>query len=72
MIIPNEVLNIMDKLKKNNYEAYIIGGAVRDILLNLEPHDYDIFTNATALATGIITDDKQWMFEQFKLYKEKR
>ncbi len=37
----------MGKLIKNKYEAHIIGGAIRDRLLHLEPKDYDIFTNAT-------------------------
>lgn len=32
---------------KNNYELYMVGGAVRDILMNKTPHDYDFTTNAT-------------------------
>ncbi len=32
---------------KNNYELYMVGGAVRDILMNKTPHDYDFATNAT-------------------------
>ena len=38
---------IFDNFKKNNYECYLVGGAVRDILLNKEPDDYDFTTNAT-------------------------
>lgn len=33
-------------LQENGYEAVITGGAVRDLLLNLKPKDYDIATNA--------------------------
>lgn len=44
--IPENVKAIMQKLLDNGFEAYIIGGAVRDKLLEKEPHDYDIFTNA--------------------------
>ena len=32
---------------KDNYELYLVGGAVRDILMNKTPHDYDFATNAT-------------------------
>jgi len=38
---------ILNTLMKNNYEAFIVGGAVRDILLKKTPHDIDITTNAT-------------------------
>ena len=46
-IIPENVKEKMITLIKHNYDAYIIGGAVRDIILNKKPHDYDINTNAT-------------------------
>ena len=46
MVIPKEVKNIIDKLKKSGYEAYIVGGCVRDFLLGLEPKDWDITTSA--------------------------
>jgi len=45
--IPANVISIMRKLERRGYEAYIVGGAVRDFLFGLEPSDYDIFTNAT-------------------------
>jgi len=46
MTIPKEVKNILSKLKKAGFEAYIVGGCVRDFLLNKEPKDWDITTNA--------------------------
>lgn len=46
MIIPENVKTILMKLNEKGYEAYIVGGAVRDYLLGKEPHDYDITTNA--------------------------
>ena len=33
MIIPNDVLTILEKLEHNGYEAYVVGGCVRDTLL---------------------------------------
>jgi len=47
MNIPEHIKWIMERLVNNGYEAYIVGGAVRDYFLKVEPHDYDIFTNAT-------------------------
>lgn len=47
MEIPKKIKGIMQKLIDNKFEAYIIGGAVRDHFFGIEPHDYDIFTNAT-------------------------
>jgi len=40
MIIPNDVLTILEKLEHNGYEAYVVGGCVRDTLLNKAIHDY--------------------------------
>ncbi len=47
MIIPKEVNLILEKLHKARFEAYIVGGCVRDLLLDEKPKDWDITTNAT-------------------------
>ena len=44
--IPNDVSLILNELDKNGYEGYIVGGCVRDSLLNRVPNDWDICTNA--------------------------
>jgi len=44
--IPLEVLTIIQQLQKNNFEAYLVGGCVRDLLLKKEPKDWDIATQA--------------------------
>jgi tRNA nucleotidyltransferase (CCA-adding enzyme) len=44
--IPEEVKFILNTLSKNGYEAYIVGGCVRDSILNKEPKDWDITTEA--------------------------
>lgn len=46
MTIPKEVKNIIESLEKKGFEAYIVGGCVRDFLLGKEPNDWDITTNA--------------------------
>ena len=43
---PSYVLKTLDILRDAGYEAYVVGGAVRDLLLGLEPGDYDIATSA--------------------------
>lgn len=44
--IPKEVTDIADTLEKAGYEAYLVGGCVRDLLIGKEPKDWDITTNA--------------------------
>ena len=40
IFIPKEVKFLIDKLYENGYEAFIVGGCVRDSILNLIPNDY--------------------------------
>lgn len=48
MITLNEnVKFILETLNKNGYEAYVVGGAIRNLLLGITPLDYDLTTNAT-------------------------
>lgn len=44
--ILKEVLHIIDTLEKAGFEAYLVGGCVRDLLMNIEPKDWDVTTNA--------------------------
>ncbi len=46
MNIPKFIIEILQKLEKNNFEAFVVGGCVRNLLLGLEPKDWDITTNA--------------------------
>jgi tRNA nucleotidyltransferase (CCA-adding enzyme) len=46
MTIPKEVNLILEKLIGKKYEAYVVGGCVRDLLLDKKPKDWDITTNA--------------------------
>ena len=43
---PSYVKQSMEKLEKAGFEAYIVGGCVRDLLMDKEPKDRDITTNA--------------------------
>ncbi|STB01099.1 CCA tRNA nucleotidyltransferase [Clostridium baratii] len=44
--IPSNVKYIIDEFYKNNYEAFMVGGCIRDTLLCKTPKDYDIATSA--------------------------
>ena len=48
-MIKNEAILALNILNKHGFEAYIVGGAVRDYLLNKDINDYDITTNAKPL-----------------------
>lgn len=44
--VPDEIKQLCKKLKEANFETYLIGGCVRDLILGREPKDWDITTNA--------------------------
>ena len=45
--IPDAARQIINALTQNGFEAYVVGGCVRDALLGITPHDWDICTNAS-------------------------
>lgn len=44
--LPKTVQYILNQLINNNHEAYVVGGCVRDSLMKITPHDWDICTSA--------------------------
>jgi tRNA nucleotidyltransferase (CCA-adding enzyme) len=44
--VPSDVVDIIERLKGGGFEAYVVGGCVRDALLHVEPNDWDVATNA--------------------------
>ena len=49
--LPEKVKRIIDTLQEHGYEAYAVGGCVRDSILGRVPDDWDITTSATPLET---------------------
>ena len=43
--IPAHILSVMEKLEEAGFEAYVVGGCVRDLLLGMAPKDWDVATN---------------------------
>lgn len=56
-------LSILNKIEENGFVAYIVGGYVRDKLLNIESKDVDIITNATP-------KDLSHIFDNLETYDE--
>lgn len=46
-LISENALKVLNRLNKQGYEAYLVGGCVRDLLLGQTPKDFDVTTNAT-------------------------
>ena len=46
-LVDERAVNVVRTLQDAGFEAYIVGGAVRDLLLGLRPKDFDVATNAT-------------------------
>jgi poly(A) polymerase len=46
-LVDDRAGNVVHVLKQAGFEAYIVGGAVRDLLVGLRPKDFDVATNAT-------------------------
>ncbi|APW37484.1 poly(A) polymerase [Rhodoferax koreense] len=46
-LVDERAINVVSTLQAAGFEAYIVGGAVRDLLVGLRPKDFDVATNAT-------------------------
>jgi tRNA nucleotidyltransferase (CCA-adding enzyme) len=44
--IPKPIIEIIQKIEAAGFEAYVVGGCVRDLLMDVEPKDWDVTTNA--------------------------
>ncbi len=70
--IPNRsidirALKIIRRLQHAHYETYLVGGAVRDLLLNQEPKDFDIVTNARPEEVRKLFRNSRIIGKRFKL-----
>lgn len=45
--VSRHAIKVCEVLHQHGYEAYIVGGAVRDLIVGLQPKDFDVATNAT-------------------------
>tara|TARA_B100001057_G_scaffold389850_1_gene397686 strand:- start:144 stop:1376 length:1233 start_codon:yes stop_codon:yes gene_type:complete len=60
-------ISIIRELNNNNYQGYLVGGCVRDLLCGLEPKDFDIATDATPEQIRKIFKASRIIGKRFKL-----
>ncbi len=60
-------LKVLYRLKKANYDAYLVGGGVRDLLLNRDPKDFDIVTDALPEDAGHLFRNSRLIGRRFRL-----
>ena len=65
--ISEAALKVLYRLNKAGYEAYLVGGGVRDTLLGLNPKDFDVATNATPEQVNNLFRNSRLIGRRFKL-----
>ena len=66
-LIDFDALKIINRLKRFGFDAYIVGGALRDCLLGRVPKDFDVVTNATPKEIKKIFTNGRVIGKRFKL-----
>lgn len=61
----NFAISIIETLRRQSFQAYLVGGCVRDLLLNREPADFDVATSATPAQVMKIFSDTYAVGAQF-------
>ncbi|MEE1180908.1 MAG: polynucleotide adenylyltransferase PcnB [Treponema sp.] len=65
--IDSDALYIINQLKENGFDSYIVGGAVRDLIGNRKPKDFDIVTDATPSRIKKIFRNSRIIGKRFRL-----
>ncbi len=66
-LISISALKVMQRLNESGYDAYLVGGGVRDILLGEQPKDFDIATNAHPEQIHKLFKNSRLIGRRFKL-----
>ena len=70
--IDSEALTIIKQLQDGGFVAYLVGGCVRDLLLGLQPKDFDIVTSAKPKTVRFLVKNSYLIGKRFKLVLVKR
>ena len=65
--ISENALKVVNRLNNQGYEAYLVGGCVRDLYLDLHPKDFDVATNATPEQVRKLFRNSRLIGRRFKL-----
>ena len=58
--LPDPLKRVLKRIEEHGFEAYVVGGAVRDILLSKTPDDFDVTTSATPEELLEIFGESNW------------
>lgn len=65
--ISRKALQVVERLREGGFQAYIVGGAVRDLLLGARPKDFDVATDATPEEVDALFKNGRLIGRRFKL-----
>lgn len=65
--ISPSALKVLYKLNEAGFDAYIVGGGVRDLLVNLHPKDFDIATNASPEQVSTVFNNSRIIGRRFRI-----
>lgn len=65
--ISDSALKVMSRLRSNGYQSYLVGGAVRDLLLGKHPKDFDVATDATPEAVHALFRNSRIIGRRFRI-----
>ncbi|MBF9015746.1 MULTISPECIES: polynucleotide adenylyltransferase PcnB [unclassified Oceanispirochaeta] len=65
--LDHDALKVTDRLRTAGYQAYVVGGAVRDLLIDKAPKDYDIATDASPTRVRKIFRNSRIIGKRFRL-----
>jgi poly(A) polymerase len=65
--ISKSALKVLYRLDKAGYQAFLVGGGVRDLLIGLKPKDFDVATNATPEQVRELFGNSRLIGRRFKL-----
>ncbi|MCH8553235.1 MAG: polynucleotide adenylyltransferase PcnB [Natronospirillum sp.] len=65
--ISESALKVLYRLNKQNHEAYLVGGGVRDIMVGIQPKDFDIVTDATPEEVRALFRNSRIIGRRFKI-----
>ena len=65
--IPQQVITVLEGLRKAGYQAYLVGGCIRDLLTGKTPKDFDVSTNATPEQVRRVFSNSRIIGRRFKI-----
>ncbi len=65
--ISSSAIKVVEKLRLSGYESYIVGGCVRDLLMDMKPKDFDVATNATPEQVKILFSRSRIIGRRFQI-----